>query len=78
MTTIEMKNQVIGKIHQLNDDELLIDVFKLLNNVIEDSDVYRLSDHHKIAVDRAISQIANDDFLTNDQSNKEVDEWLNK
>ena len=77
MTTIEMKNQVIGKINQLTDNELLMDVYKLLDDSLVDSDVYKLSDNHKIAIDRAISQIDNGDFLTNDQANKEINEWLN-
>ena len=77
MTTIEMKNQVIGKINQLTDNELLMDVYKLLDDSLMDSDVYKLSDNHKIAIDRAISQIDNGDFLTNDQANKEINEWLN-
>lgn len=78
MTTIEIKNQVIGKINQLTDNELLMDVYKLLNDSLEDSDVYKLSDNHKIAIDKAISQIDNGDFLSNDQSNREINEWLNK
>jgi len=77
MTTIEMKNQVIGKINQLTDNELLMDVYKLLDDSFVESDVYKLSDTHKIAIDRAISQIDNGDFLTNDQANKEINEWLN-
>jgi len=77
MTTIEMKNQVIGKINQLTDNELLMDVYKLLDDSFVESDVYKLSDNHKIAIDRAISQIDNGDFLTNDQANKEISEWLN-
>ena len=77
MTTIEMKNQVIGKINQLTDIELLMDVYKLLDGSFVESDVYKLSDNHKIAIDKAISQIDNGDFLTNDQANKEINEWLN-
>ena len=77
MTTIEIKNQVIGKINQLTDNELLMDVYKLLDDSFVESDVYKLSDLHKIAIDRAISQIDNGDFLTNDQANKEINEWLN-
>jgi len=78
MTTIEMKNQVIGKINQLTDNGLLLDVYILLSDGLMDSDVYRLSDNHKIAIDTAISQIDNGDFLTNEQANKEINEWLNK
>jgi hypothetical protein len=78
MTTIEMKNQVIGKINQLTDNELLMDIYKLLDDSLLDSDVYKLSDNHKIAIDKAITQIDNGDFLTNDQVNKEINEWLNR
>ncbi len=78
MTAIEMKNQVIGKINQMTDNELLMDIYKLLNNSFIDPEIYRLSDNHKIAIDTAISQIDYGDFLTNEQSNKEVNEWLNK
>ena len=78
MTTIEMKNQVIRKINQLTDTELLMDVYKLLNDNLVDSEIYRLSDNHKVAIDTAINQINNGDFLTSEQANKEIDEWLNK
>jgi hypothetical protein len=78
MTTIEIKNQVIGKINQLTDNELLMDVYKLLDDSLMDSDIYRLSYNHKVAIDTAINQINNGDFLNSEQANKEIDEWLNK
>ena len=78
MTTIEMKNQVIGKINQLTDNELVMDIYKLLNNSFIDPEIYRLSDNHKILIDTAISQINNGDFMTEEQSNKVINEWLNK
>ena len=78
MTTLDMKNQVIGKINQLTDDELLMDVYKLLDDSSLDSVIYRLSDNHKIAVDTAINQINRGDFLTSVHANKEINEWLSK
>ena len=78
MTIIEMKNQVIGKINQLTENELLMDVYKLLDDSIVDSEIYLLSDNHKAAIDAAINQINCGEFLTNEQANKEVNEWLNK
>ena len=57
MTTVELRNQVIGRINQLTDDELLMDVYKLLNNSVLDTEICRLSDDHKIWMTRAISQI---------------------
>ncbi len=57
MTTVELRNQVIGRINQLTDDELLMDVYKLLNDNVLDAEICRLSDDQKIAITRAISQI---------------------
>jgi hypothetical protein len=78
MTILEIKNQVIGKINQLTDDELLMDVYKILNDSSLDSEIYRLSDNHQIAVDTAVNQINRGDFLTSVQANKEINEWLSK
>jgi predicted transcriptional regulator len=78
MTTLELKNKVIGKINQINDDLILAEVYRLLESNDEDSSVYQLSDNHKIAIEEAKAQIANGDFLTNEQANNEIDEWLNK
>jgi len=55
-----------------------MDVYKLLNDSLVDSEIYRLSDNHKVAIDTAINQINKGDFLTSKQANKEIDEWLNK
>jgi hypothetical protein len=30
MTTVELKSKVIGKINQINDDELLAEVYRML------------------------------------------------
>ena len=78
MTTLELRNRVIGKINQINDDEILTEVYKLLDNSFDDSEIYILSDNHKIAIEKAKDQIGNGDFLTNDQANKDIDEWLKK
>ena len=78
MTTIELKEQVISRISKLSDNDLLMDVYKLLENCSDDSEIYNLTDNHKIAIATAINQINNGDFLTNEQANNEIDAWLNK
>jgi len=78
MTTLELRNSVIGKINQINDDEILTEIYKLLNNSFDDSEIYILSDNHKISIEKAKAQISNGDFLTNEQANKDIDEWLSK
>lgn len=78
MTSIELKNKVIGKINQITDDEILREVYKILDDSFEDTDVYMLSENHKIAIETAKCQIDNGEYLTNDQANKEIGKWLNK
>lgn len=78
MTSIELKNKVIGKINQINDDEILKEVYQLLDDNFEDTEIYQLSENHKIAVEIAITEIDNGEYLTNEQANKEIGKWLNK
>jgi hypothetical protein len=77
MTTIELKRRVIDKVNKVNDESLLMDLMRLVDDS-DDKEIHRLSYGHKIAIQTAINQIDSGDFLTNDQADKEIDEWLNK
>lgn len=59
MKTTEIRGKVIGKINQTTDDELLMDISKLVNESFVDPDVYRLSDGHKTAIETALGQVEN-------------------
>ncbi len=78
MTTVELKNQVIDKIAQLTDNNILMEVNKLIDDNIFDTETYLLSNDHKNAINLAINQIKDGDFLTNDQVNNDIDKWLKK
>ena len=78
MTTQELRHKVINKVNELDDESLLNDLIKLIDDNENDDEIYRLSDNHKKAINKAIDEIENGDYLTNDQSNKQIDEWLNK
>lgn len=78
MTTNELKHKVIDKINALDDDGLLKDLIRLIEDSTDDNEIYCLSDNHKKAINIAIDQIEKGDYLTNEQSNKEIDEWLKK
>lgn len=78
MTKLELKNTLIGKINDTKDENILIEVYKLLNTDFEDQEIYQLSKSHVIAINTAIEQIKNGEFIYNVQADKEIDEWLNK
>jgi len=78
MTTKELKHKLIDKISDIEDDDLLNDINKLIDDSYFENQIFRLSDGHKRTIDKAINQIELGDYLTNDESNKDIDEWLNK
>jgi hypothetical protein len=78
MTTKELRTRVIKKINEIDDESLLHDLIRLIEDSTDDNEIYRLSDNHKIAIDQAIDQIEKGDYLTNEQSNQQINEWLNK
>ena len=78
MSTIELRKLLIEKIQLTNDNKLLEEASRLLEAEIDDSDVYVLNDKQKEAIKESRKQIANGEFLTDEESNKEIDKWLNK
>ncbi len=73
MTTKELRHRVINKINELDDEDLLQDLIRLIEDSTDDKEIYRLSDNHKKAINKAIDQIEKGDCLTNEQSNQEID-----
>ena len=79
MSTIELRKLLIEKIQITEDDKLLEEAYRLLEVDIEESaDVYVLNDQQKEAIDQARKQIKEGQFLTDEESNRQIDEWLNK
>ena len=78
MSTIKLRKLLIEKIQLTNDDKLLEEAFRLLDINIEDSNVYVLNDQQKQAIAEGRQQFINGDYLTEEESNKEMDKWLSK
>jgi hypothetical protein len=78
MTIQELRLKVIDKVNKLDDDSLLNDLIRLIDDNENDDEKYELSDNHKKAINRAVDQIENGDYLTNEQSNNQINEWLNR
>jgi len=78
MTTKELRNKVIGKINQIDDDELLNEVYRLLEDHFEGTEIYLLSENHKKAIEEAKGQIDRCEYFTNEQVNDEIGKWLSK
>lgn len=78
MSTIELRKLLIEKIQLTDNDKLLEEASRLLEVELEESDVYILNDKQKAAIEEGRSQINAGEYLTDEQSNKEIEEWLKK
>jgi len=78
MTTKELRNKVIRKINQVDDEEILNEIYRLLEDSIEDDEIFQLSENHIKAIEEAKKQIDQGESMTNEQANLEIGEWLNR
>jgi predicted transcriptional regulator len=78
MSTIELRKRLIEKIQKTDNENLLEEAYRLLELETQDIEVYKLTDDQRKAVDEGRQQIKNGQFMTDDQANKEIDEWLKK
>jgi len=78
MTTIELKKKLIKRINNIEDELLLQEVSRLLGFEEDESDIYYFSEEQRKSIEEAQECIKRGEFLTDEEANKEVDEWLGK
>ncbi len=75
METAELRKKLIMEINLSNNKNLLEEMYNFLNHD-NDIDLYKLNNDEKDAILEAREQIKNGEVFTNEQVNKEIDEWL--
>ena len=78
MSTVELRKRLIEKIQLTDDDKLLEEASRLLEVEIEFPDFYIINDKQREAIEEGKKQIINGAYLSDEESNKEIDEWLSK
>lgn len=78
MKVIEIKEKLINEINLSKNKNLLEEFYHFLNLENEIQEPYKLKEEQNAAVAEAREQIKNGDYLTNEQANQEIDEWLRK
>ena len=78
MSTLEIKKKLIHSIHKTGNRILLRDVYRLFELQEEDIEIYKLNPRQKHAINKGKKEIENGQFLSNEQAEKEADEWLKK
>jgi len=75
MSTLELKNILIKRISDINDNSFLEAIMTILDSKI-DSKIYNLTPKQKDAIIESKRQVANGEVFSNDQVNQEFQEWL--
>jgi hypothetical protein len=75
MTTIELKDVLFHKIAAI-DDKSFLSAIKTIIDTKSDTIIYKLTPEQRKRIIKSQDQIARGEFLTNEQVEKGIDEWL--
>lgn len=78
MTAKELKKRLIHRIDKSDNNELLKEMYRLIANEETDISLYQLSDDQLKVVEEGQLQYKNGHFLTEEQADKDIEEWLGK
>lgn len=78
MSAIDLRKKLIDKIEKTNNEDLLSEAFRLFEIESDDIQFYVLNDLQKSEIQQARKQIKNGQYLTDEEANKEINEWLKK
>jgi|688.fasta_scaffold994687_1 predicted transcriptional regulator len=76
MTITEIKKEILERVNQLDDDWVLEDVYRILQAPFESKVKFVFSQVQKDNLDAIEKEIDNGLYVTNEQSEKDLDEWL--
>lgn len=79
MSTAELKEKLITQINNTDNDELLSEISTML--YIESKSVngvYQVSEAEREAVEDGLNQIKNGQWVSNEEANRQIEEWLRK
>jgi hypothetical protein len=76
MSTSQLKEKLISTIREMDNEQLLKEIGRLLQ--LETKAKYLLSDKQVQIVREAQEQIKRGKYLTEEEADKEIDEWLNE
>jgi len=79
MSTAELKEKLIAQINDTDNDELLSEISTML--YVESKSVngvYQMSVAEREAVEDGLNQIRNGQWISDEEANRQIEEWLRK
>lgn len=78
MNKTKLKERLIKEIQNIENEDILKEVYRLLDLESEDQESYKLSQEQVSIVNEAREQVKNGQFLTHEEAQKKINQWLNK
>jgi gamma-glutamylcyclotransferase (GGCT)/AIG2-like uncharacterized protein YtfP len=79
MTVVEIKEKLIAQINSIDDEELLDSISRNVELELKiGTGTYVMSPEEIEAVEDGIAQIKNGQWVSHEEANREIDEWLKK
>lgn len=78
MNMTKLKERIIMEIQNIENVDILNEIYRLLELDSEDLEPYKLSDEQITVVNEAREQIKKGQFLTHEEAQKKINQWLNK
>lgn len=78
MKTHELKAKLISSINSTENQHILEEISKILEIEQQDIEPIKLSDLQKKLLNISLEQVKRGEYLTDEEANKDIDEWFNK
>ena len=78
MLSKEMKQELINKINSTKDENILEEVYRMLQVGTKEPEMIVLSDEQKDSIDKGIKDFEEGNYLSHEEANRQIDEWLKK
>lgn len=76
MTRTEIKQGIISKMEEINDDIILEEVYRILELASNTNETFVFSESQRSHLDKIEQDINAGAFVTHTQSEKDLDKWL--
>jgi hypothetical protein len=78
MQTAQLRDMVIDKIYGINDSDYLRALNKILDMRQTSEEVFHLNEKQKAMIRLGKQQISNGEYISNEDLEKEEDQWLSE
>jgi len=78
MKTHELKAKLISSINSTENQHILEEISKILEIEQQDIEPIKLNELQKKLLSISLKQVKNGEYLTDEEANKDIDEWFNK